>query len=79
MKTKQTQTAEEYLDEQFPKGNKSRGKALLIYAVSRLEGIKIGEQEGKQELWDDLSVIVCSYLDWEDKDISKIKKRHNLK
>ncbi len=33
---------EEYLDEQFPKGDKRRGEAMVLLALARLEGINQG-------------------------------------
>lgn len=38
-------TAEETLDEYFPKGNKDRGKVLVIFALAKIEGSK---QEGER-------------------------------
>ncbi len=31
---------EEYLDEQFPKGDKRRGEAMVLLALGRIEGEK---------------------------------------
>lgn len=38
-------SSDEVLDRCFPKGNKKRGNALLLFGCSKLEGI----QEGKQQ------------------------------
>ncbi len=32
---------EEYLDEQFPKGDKRRGEAMVLMALARIQGAKI--------------------------------------
>ena len=35
------QTAEEYLDKQFPKGDKRRGEAMVLLALAQLKERKI--------------------------------------
>ena len=39
--------AQNNLDKLFPKGDKRRGQALLIFATAKIEGI----EEGKKELY----------------------------
>ena len=41
---------EEELDKQFPKGDKSRGKALVLFAIAQLE---INKLETKRKYWEE--------------------------
>lgn len=37
IKNEKTNKAEDYLDEQFPKGDKRRGEAMVLYALTKIE------------------------------------------
>jgi len=46
----------EYLNKCFPKGNKKRGEAMCLLAITLWEGKEMGKQEAKQEFQKDLNL-----------------------
>ena len=60
----------EYLNKCFPKGNKKRGEAMCLLAITLWEGKEMGKQEAKQDeirlinkFYSDLSDIINSLRD----------------
>lgn len=50
MKNKINAKLEEELNKQFPKGNKSRGKALVLFSIAQIELDKL---EAKRRYWEE--------------------------
>ena len=70
---------EDELNKQFPKGDKARGKALVINAIANIELEKLKEQHDKELL--DVKDVIVSYEASDNrlnKENQKLKKQIEL-
>jgi hypothetical protein len=68
-------TAEEVLEQYFPKGHKQRGNALLLFAVSKLEGRTqtLGKVKEKIDIWASNSILT-----FDDDSIAQTKLKDDI-